>query len=308
MSKKFPLRCRLFGRDSFGEKQTRAHRRRILRTERLEDRQMFSVATATSEWNVDEPINDVTSAQHALQTDGYFVNDFGNKVIFDPAPDPTKLTQEASTEETGGGSASKAPYPLSQTFLLHSNPSATKVIYLDFNGHTTSGTQWNDDFNFGFDFATPAYSFEGDSSFSNAELERIQKIWERVAEDYIPFNVDVTTEYPGVAALRKLGAGDQEWGNHVVIGGSSYQWYNSDIEDGVGGVAYVGSFTWNSDTPSFVFPQQLSNGNEKSIAEAISHEVGHTLGLEHDGTSTDGYYWGHGSGATGWAPIMGSGV
>ncbi|MCI5158506.1 MAG: PKD domain-containing protein, partial [Candidatus Electrothrix sp. AUS1_2] len=41
----------------------------------------------------------------------------------------------------------------------------------------------------------------------------------------------------------------------------------------------------------------------KYTAEAISHEVGHTLGLYHDGDSTTGYYAGHGN----WAPIMGVG-
>jgi serralysin len=48
---------------------------------------------------------------------------------------------------------------------------------------------------------------------------------------------------------------------------------------------------------------------EKYTAEAISHEVGHTLGLSHDGriTPSEGYYAGHGSGDTGWAPIMGVG-
>jgi hypothetical protein len=38
-----------------------------------------------------------------------------------------------------------------------------------------------------------------------------------------------------------------------------------------------------------------------------SHELGHNLGLGHDGTSTQGYYAGHGSGYTDWAPIMGVG-
>jgi hypothetical protein len=56
-----------------------------------------------------------------------------------------------------------------------------------------------------------------------------------------------------------------------------------------------------------IFPENLGPNGEKYIAEAISHEVGHNLGLNHDGTSTQGYYTGQGSGATGWAPIMGVG-
>ena len=44
-------------------------------------------------------------------------------------------------------------------------------------------------------------------------------------------------------------------------------------------------------------------GNPKYVAEAASHEVGHNIGLSHDGTSSVGYYQGHGS----WAPIMGVG-
>lgn len=71
----------------------------------------------------------------------------------------------------------------------------------------------------------------------------------------------------------------------------------------------IGSFNWNSDTPTFVFDEQLGNGNEKYTAEAISHKVGHTLGLSHDGriTPSEEYYGGHGSGDTGWASIMGVG-
>jgi len=43
------------------------------------------------------------------------------------------------------------------------------------------------------------------------------------------------------------------------------------------------------------------------MVEAGSHEVGHTVGLLHDGTSTEGYFGGHGTGAGSWAPIMGVG-
>ncbi len=220
-------------------------------------------------------------------------------LYFDPAPD---LLVSDSMAASASEPQAAAPLPLDQTFLLHSAPGASKTIYLDFDGHTTSGTEWNNEFTGGADFTSPAYSYQGDSSFSDAEKERIQKIWQRVAEDYIPFDVDVTTEDPGSSALAQAGLFDQEWGVRVVIGGNSSDWY----EPGAGGVAYVGSFDWGSDTPVFAFPENLSN-SEKYIAEAASHEAGHALGLHHDGTNSEEYYGGHGSGATGWAPIMGTG-
>jgi hypothetical protein len=195
---------------------------------------------------------------------------------------------------------------LSQTFFLNSLLGANHTIYLDFNGHTTSGTSWNTSYN-KTNIVTPAFDFDGNTgSFSNAELETIQYIWQRVAEDFIPFNVNVTTQAPAdINDLIKSGTGDTRWGVRVAIGGSSYDWFGA----GAGGVAYVGSFNWNSDTPTFVFDEQLGNGNEKYTAEAISHEVGHTLGLSHDGriSPAEEYYQGHGSGETGWAPILGVG-
>ncbi|HEY6168401.1 MAG TPA: zinc-dependent metalloprotease family protein, partial [Verrucomicrobiae bacterium] len=193
------------------------------------------------------------------------------------------------------------PYPASDTFLLHSRPGATKVIYLDFTGHTTSGTSWNSAYTGGTDFTTPPFDIDGNpASFSATELDRIQYIWQRVAEDYAPFDVDVTTQDPGVEALRKTSSSDANYGVRVCIGGSCYDWFGYSA----GGVAYVGCFSWSSDTPCFVFPAQLGNGAEKYTAEAISHEAGHTLGLHHDG-KTDGtaYYEGQGN----WAPIMGVG-
>jgi hypothetical protein len=74
-------------------------------------------------------------------------------------------------------------------------------------------------------------------------------------------------------------------------------------------VAYVGVFDsiGNYYKPALVFWNMLGAGNEKYVAEAISHEVGHNLGLSHDGYSGGDYYPGHGDGETGWAPIMGVG-
>ena len=182
-------------------------------------------------------------------------------------------------------------------FLLHSNPGATKRIYLDFDGHTTTGTAWLR----GATIVTPAFDIDNNpSSFSATELARIREAWERAAEDFLPFNVDVTTEDPGIEALRKVGSSDTEWGIRVVIG------QNTAPAPGAGGVAYLNSFSWNTDTPCFVFSGSLGN-DPKNIAECISHEVGHTLNLSHDGDASQEYYDGHGSGATGWAPIMGVG-
>jgi serralysin len=114
-----------------------------------------------------------------------------------------------------------------------------------------------------------------------------------VAEDFAPFNVDVTTEDPtlgvGAAALAYSGStSDASWGIRVCIGGTSSDWFGG----GAGGVAYLGSFTWNTDTPCFVFSKELGPDYAKYIWEATSHEVGHAVNLQHDGTSTLGYYAG----------------
>lgn len=210
---------------------------------------------------------------------------------------------ESGTAGTGSTEPVSALVPASQTFTLHSRPGAPLVIYLDFDGHVTSGTAWNNNFNGGADFATPPYTIDGDPAFSSTELDRIQYIWQRVAEDFAPFDVDVTTEDPGADNLRRSGTGDTRWGVRVCIGGSSSDWYGASA----GGVAYLGSFTSSLDTPCYVFTAQLGTGNEKYTAEAASHEAGHTFNLRHDGTSTVGYYEGHGTGTTGWAPIMGVG-
>jgi hypothetical protein len=64
-------------------------------------------------------------------------------------------------------------------------------------------------------------------------------------------------------------------------------------------------------SPALVYHDRAPAGNA-GIAYAISHELGHNLGLRHQGTGLalggdPGYYGGHGSGATSWAPIMGNG-
>lgn len=175
-------------------------------------------------------------------------------------------------------------------------PGANHTIYLDFDGHVTENTPWNSGWGVA-SINSPAYDIDANPDvFSTTELARIGEVFQRVSEDFIPFQVNVTTVDPGVEALRKTGATDTQWGVRVVI-------TKDTVGFGGGGIAYVDSFTWDTDSPCFVF---LTSA--KSVAEAVSHETGHTLGLSHDGLTTGaGYYSGHGSGETGWAPVMGVG-
>lgn len=263
-----------------------AHLRKpsMLSTETLEERMLLSASMGV-DYHEDGSI-------HGLDDSGNEWNALPEAVL------------EANTVGGGTNSGGGSPFDLSDTFFLNSNLGASRTIYLDFDGNVTSGTPWNNAFTGGADFTTPAYNTDGVAGFSSSELTSIQLIWQRVVEDYIAFDVNVTTQEPADAGdLINSGSGDSRWGVRVAIGGSSYDWFGY----GAGGVAYIDSYNWNVDAPTFVFPDQLGNGFEKYVAEAVSHEAGHTLGLRHDGTATSSYYTGQGSGETAWAPIMGVG-
>ena len=187
-------------------------------------------------------------------------------------------------------------------FELHSKPGSNRVLYLDFDGHTITGTAWNSSKSVDPVNVT-AYDTDGNPAvFSTAEQDVVHEVWARVAEDYAPFDVDVTTQQPAQDAINRTDANDQQYGTRVVIDPTS--WYQNDC--GCGGVAYIGVYdtSGNHDyyQPALVFTKGVGTG-AKNIAEAASHEAGHNVGLNHDGTASVGYYEGHGS----WAPIMGVG-
>lgn len=193
-----------------------------------------------------------------------------------------------------------ALFPLDQTFQLHSRPGATRTIYLDFVGFTLSGTAWNASNLGGTNLVAPAWDTDGDpTTFSSAERTAIQQVWLRVAEDYSPYDVDVTTEDTGEATLTRSSSSDPVFGQRALISAIGKYFGNP------GGISYVGVFDNVGDyyKPSLIFPENLAN-SEKYIAEAVSHEVGHSLGLSHDGTTNGASYY---SGQGNWAPIMGVG-
>ena len=173
----------------------------------------------------------------------------------------------------------------------------TATIFLDFDGHTTTDPFWT-----AFTNNQP-FVCGPDTSLTNAQKIRVFNL---VAEDYRPFTINVTTDsavYLATPLTKRT---------RVVIT-QTWQWYGN-----AGGVAYLESWRWGNagwgTIPCFVF-SSLLKGDDKDIAEAISHEAGHTLGLYHQSrwrypdTDTckfsDEYHPGTGTlyTETSWAPI-----
>src|SRR5262245_49403282 len=150
--------------------------------------------------------------------------------------------------------------------VLNSNPAAPIALFLDFDGHIQDR------------FTTPSgvsipktavlpFSVDTDtSSFSAADVAAIREIWRRVAEDFAPFNVDVTTVQP--AALAS-GAPDSAANGHALrIAIGEFDSVNSDpvlTAPGPGPTGsppppppdpLIGSFSNANPNVRFVFPSQ----------------------------------------------------
>lgn len=184
-------------------------------------------------------------------------------------------------------------------FKLHSKLGATNVVYLDFNGELITNTAWNE-YSAKPILTAKAYDIDGSSGgFNDTEQANLAEIWRRVAEDYAPFDVDITTELPASFGATTA---------HAVIT-TNVDANGLDMPSkSSGGVSYVNVWGMSNYasylSPAFIYYNQV--GGADNIAEAVSHEIGHNLGLAHDGTSTTSYYRGQGSGLISWAPIMGS--
>lgn len=157
---------------------------------------------------------------------------------------------------------------------LNSLPGAPISIFLDFDGHKERswGTYSN--------VSAPAYT---------GGEEAIHSIWADVADDFSPFNVNVTTVQPPKNMKNAV---------RVVIGGDG-SWTGSHV----GGAAYLNAWA-DKKLPNvaWVFPDNL--GTPNNIAVAVSHETGHMFGLLHQSSLTQEYRPGPGDGT---APIMGYG-
>lgn len=190
-----------------------------------------------------------------------------------------------------GGTAARtvqpAPNPAlrsTATPLLQSYPGAKGCILLDFDGQVVTSPCWTVKNNGNPITAAP-------SGYSDADVEAT---WKIVSEDFRPFSLNITTDeavystYPNNMRQR------------CIITPTS------TAGPGYGGIAQYGTFTTEAtagdDTPCWAF--QYGGTGLVGIANSASHEVGHTLGLHHDGTKNPlrEYYTLN----TIWTPIMGA--
>ncbi len=161
---------------------------------------------------------------------------------------------------------------------LQSNPKGRGVLYLDLDGETGPWAGWPQ-------ANVVAKPIAGWSPSS------VKAMWKRVAEDFAPFQLNVTTDLKVYQ--------DAPTNGRIRCVFLSNPWENS-----WGGVAFVNSFSNGSGGNVIWVRYNGANG-----AAVASHELGHALGLRHDGRTAEGeeYYDGHGgTEETSWGPIMGS--
>ena len=216
-------------------------------------------------------------------------------------PDSMLQGVAAAAASPGALPAGGPTLPLSSVPQLASRPESENILYLDFDGNTYTGNRWSNQVNPGEPIVTPAFSLDDDkTTFNTSELLDIQEIWVRVSEDFRPWDVNVTTIDPGDAVLEGRNA------QRVCIGGSNQDWYNSSA----GGVAFINAFGWNEDAPCFSFTEIFWHNTHNSAA-VTSHEIGHTLGLQHQSlwngnTKEEEYRPGAGDGIMRLGALMGN--
>ncbi len=169
----------------------------------------------------------------------------------------TASTEESDRKEGEASTSTNRLIPQLESF-----PGAEGVIYIDFDGENVSGGTW------GTINATA-------SDYNDTEIE---KVWYIMAEDFAPFQINVTT-------VRSVYENANVNMRQMVI-------FNETYPSG-GGVASFNTYNNGSNDPCWVNTTGIINSVWLG-GNVGSHEVGHTLGLYHDGDSQEEYWLGHG--------------
>jgi len=282
---------------SFSSTSRHAHRRKTqLMVESLEGREVMSTSPIAAYGDALGAYTDDRVVANA----GVYVGDFG------------QLATEIKTFYWG---PTKAETDAAMGLpMLDSKPGAKATLYLNFTGNYTNDwwyTNANGSQTHYRNISTPAFDMDGDpTKFSTQEQSSIREIFARVAEDYSPFNINVSTHYYGAF-------GDKQ-ALQVAIGGRPSDW----LGGGSSGIAPIGGFFNADPNLVFVFAGDIvwwaNNGGqdwegraldiETATATTISHEAGHGFGLRHHaeydshGVKTNDYA----KGTSEWTPIMGN--
>ncbi len=177
--------------------------------------------------------------------------------------------------------------------FLDSNPNATHTLYLNFTGSRSQG-----DFDLKGTYGggnlrdhRAVFDIDGDpKSFNAAEQDAITRIWQYVADDYAPFNVNVTTYNfdlnpssssdnvleVAIGGFKDAGEDYTLWGITNAVG--AYKNHKECAVYVFSDLHYLQSKSFLSGPDYFV----------RSVADTISHEAGHAYGLEHQGELVDG--------------------
>ncbi|MGN0064808.1 MAG: fibronectin type III domain-containing protein, partial [Nocardioides sp.] len=247
---------------------------------------LATMSPASARSTAADELADALHRDETLQLDSE-----GRLYAVDPVPplDRTSLTSARQRDFTARSRLTADA--TADVFALHSRPGASSTVFLDFDGVTVDfDNAWVDG---GLDAGTyEGWDPNGDGpAITGSEESAVAEVWARVAEDFAPFDIDVTTEQP-----------DGDWrGAHAVISASASA-REQLCENQCGGAAHVD--VWGGE-PTRHPAWTLTHGwdpDSKAVADATSHEVGHILSLLHHGTSTADLYTGHGY----WGPIMGS--
>jgi Bacterial pre-peptidase C-terminal domain len=206
-------------------------------------------------------------------------------ISMEPGSDAANTSPTPPTPATAAAPAVAEADPAN----YHSRPGASKVIYLDFDGHATlASSAW------GVQNA-PAFDLDGNpATYSSSEILAIRDIWSRVAEDYATFDVDVTTADPGFTAINRATPADNFFGTRVVVS-------TGGVADGAISGAFNESVNHAAQQPVWVLHNSVTT--IKNVGESATHQVGHALGLLHDGQTGGSPTY---AGESNWAPIMGN--